>query len=355
MTRLLVVGCGGIGGVIAATLAESGVPVACVARGPIAEAIRLRGFDLRDEAGRRFVRGNVEVHESQPPGPWDYVLLAVPPDHLDEAASAALPHLAPQGALVCFQNGLAEERLVPFAGIERVLGAVVAWGASAPDPGVYERTSAGGFTLGRLDGLADVRLDRLARLLEHVGPVRITDNLRGARWSKLALNCAVSSLGVIGGDRLGALLRFRFVRRLALEVMSEAVAVAAAEGVRLERIAGTVDLQWVALTDAERAATAGTPSLLAKHGLLLAVGARYRRLRSSMLAALERGRLPPVDFLNGEVVERARALGLQAPVNEAIRTCVHAIARRDEKPGLAALERLYARTRQRIDHHRLSA
>ncbi len=54
---------------------------------------------------------------------------------------------------------------------------------------------------------------------------------------------------------------------------SEAVAIARAEGVRLERLAGTVDLQWIALTEAERAAAAGTPSLLAKHGVLLAVGA----------------------------------------------------------------------------------
>ncbi|WP_373047070.1 ketopantoate reductase family protein [Vulgatibacter sp.] len=345
MKRLLVVGCGGIGGVIAATLAEQQVPLAVVARGPIAEALHLRGFDLRDEKGRRLVRGPVEVHESQPPGPFDFVLLAVPPDRLEEAARAALPSLGPDGALVCLQNGLAEERLAAAAGVDRVVGAVVAWGASAPEAGVYERTSSGGFTLGRLDGAADPRLDSLASLLEHVGPVRITENLRGARWSKLALNCAVSSLGVIGGDRVGALLRFRFVRRLALEVMSEAVAVAEAEGARLERIAGTVDLQWIALTEAERAAAAGTPTLLAKHGLLLAVGARYRRLRSSMLAAIERGRVPPVDFLNGEVVERGVRHGIDAPVNRAIVELVHAIARREERSGLAALERLYQQTR----------
>jgi len=347
MTRLLVVGCGGIGGVIAATLAERGVPVACVARGPIAEAIRMRGFDLRDEAGRRFVRGPVEIHEEQPPGPWDFVLLAVPPDRLEEAALPALPTLAPDGALVCLQNGLAEERLLPLAGADRVLGAVIAWGASAPEPGVYERTSAGGFTVGRLDGGSDPRLERLAEVLEHVGPVRHSANLRGARWSKLAINCAVSSLGVIGGDRLGALLRLRFVRRLALEVMSEAVAVAEAEGVRLERLAGTIDLQWIALTREERAAAAGTPSLLAKHGVLLAVGARYRRLRSSMLAALERGRVPPVDFLNGELVARARRHGIAVPVNEAIVETIHAIARREARPGRETLERLFEATRRR--------
>lgn len=344
--RILVVGAGGIGGTIAATLAERGLPLACVARGATAEALRLRGFDLEDERGRRLVRGAASIHEAPPPGPWDLALLAVPPDRLEEAADAALPALAPEGALVCLANGLPEERLAPIAGGDRVLGAVVAWGASSPEPGVYRRTSAGGFTLGRVDGAADPRLASLAALLESVGPCRITSNLRGARWSKLALNCAVSALGLVGGDRLGALLRVRRVRRLALEIMSEAVAVAAAEGVRLEPIAGTIDLQWIALTDAERGAAASA-SLLAKHGVLLAVGARYRRLRSSMLAALERGRVPPIDRLNGEVVVRARAHGIPAPVNEAVVEAVHALARREARPGLALVERIWAETRQR--------
>ena len=100
-------------------------------------------------------------------------------------------------------------------------------------------------------------------------------------------------------------MQHRFVRRLALEIMTEVTQVARKEGVRLEKVSGTLDLSWIALDEAERAA-AGSPSLVAKHGLLLAVGFRYRRMKSSMLSAIERGRTPAVDFLNGEVVDRAR-------------------------------------------------
>ena len=136
---------------------------------------------------------------------------------------------------------------------------MIAWGASSPFPGVYERTSAGGFTLGTLAGGPDDRVGGLQRVLEGVGAVELTGNLAGVRWSKLALNCAISSLGTIGGDRLGSLLVQRFVRRLALEVMTEVVAVAQAEGIRLEKVAGTLDLEWVALTESERAADLGSP------------------------------------------------------------------------------------------------
>src|SRR5207244_5202612 len=103
-------------------------------------------------------------------------------------------------------------------------------------------------------------------------------------------------------------------RRLALEIMTEAVAVALAEGITLEKVAGTLDLAWIALSDADRAASASV-SLTAKHALLLAVGLRYRRMRSSMLAAIERGRTPAIDFLNGEVATRGAKHGIATPFN----------------------------------------
>jgi 2-dehydropantoate 2-reductase len=181
-------------------------------------------------------------------------------------------------------------------------------------------------------------------VLRAVSPVAFTDNLRGARWSKLAINCAISTLGTVGGSRVEPLLRQRFVRRLAMEVFTEVLEVARAEGVKLEKVASTVELEWLTLGEGERGAR-GSLSLVARHALLLAIGVRYRRLRSSMLAALERGREPPVDFLNGEVVERGRAHGLPVPVNEHLRQAVHALARRELTPGLEALRHVYERTR----------
>jgi 2-dehydropantoate 2-reductase len=276
--------------------------------------------------------------------PFDTVLLATQPPQVEAAAESAAGVLAPDGRVVCFQNGLCEERVAKIVGAERVVGAVVTWGASMLEPGLYERTSSGGFSVGRLDGTRDARLDELARLLEAIGPVSITDNLRGARWSKLAINCAISTLGTIGGDRLGVLMRQRYVRRLALEVMTEVVAVARAEQVRLEKVSGTFDLDWLALTDTERTAAA-SPGLMAKHTLLLAVGARYRRLRSSMLAAIERGREPAVEFLNGEVTARAERHGIEVPVNRAARDRVWKIARRQEQASHSTLRALYEETR----------
>ncbi len=342
--RILLVGAGGIGGVLGSLLCGTGAQVTVVtSNAAIGEALAQRGFRLRgDDAGRG---GRAFAVLPTPPATrdFDWVLLAVQPPQVESAARSALGALAPHGQLVCFQNGLCEERLARFVGPERVVGGVVAWGASMVEPGVYERTSAGGFSLGVLPGGEAARLPELARLLEVVGPVTISQNLAGVRWSKLAINCAVSTLGTLGGERLGALLRLRFVRRLALEVVTEAVLLARAEGVRLEKVAGTVDLEWLALGAEERQKP--SMSLATKHALMLAVGARYRRMRSSMLSALERGREPAVDFLNGEVVERAARHGLAVPVNARARELVWAVARGERASSRGLLRELWETTR----------
>jgi 2-dehydropantoate 2-reductase len=76
--------------------------------------------------------------------------------------------------------------------------------------------------------------------------------------------------------------------------------------------------------------------------VLLLVGAKYRRLRSSMLSAIERGREPAVDFLNGEIVTRGARHGLPTPVNSACQDRVHAIARGELRSSIDTVRQLAA-------------
>jgi 2-dehydropantoate 2-reductase len=344
--RILVVGCGAIGGVTAAQLVAGGhQPLLLTTNARIASAIREHGI-LSRGPGAPATPQRAEVIERVDGSlaPFDYVLLATQPPEVERAAQTVLPLLAPRGRMVCFQNGLCEQRIAAICGAERVAGAVVAWGASVLSPGVYERTSPGGHAIGYLDGRLDSELDRLQLILQSVGPVQVTRNLAGVRWSKLAINSAISTLGTIGGDRLGVLMKQRRVRRLALEIMSEAIDVARAERIQLEKIDGTIALEWLSL-DREQRRRRASARLMAKHGLLLAVGARYRRLRSSMLSAIERGRKPAVDFLNGEVVSRAARHQIQVPVNAAAQRLVWQIARGQARACHGALHALYDCTR----------
>jgi 2-dehydropantoate 2-reductase len=328
-------GAGGIGGIVAATLTEVGAAVTAVSTNPaIRQAVDTAGYRVVDDGEERVVRGWVAP---VPEGSYDLAILATQPPNVEQAAHTALRHLAADAQVVVLQNGLCEDRVAAIVGADRVIGGIVAWGASMAEPGRYERTAHGGFALGRLSGQLDPDLRRVGELLEAIGPVSLTDNLRGARWSKLALNCAVSALGTIAGERLGPLVRVRRYRRLALEIMTEVVAVARAERIQLEKVAGTLDLDWIVLSEADRAASASI-SLTAKHTLLLAVGLRYRRMRSSMLAAIERKRTPAIDFLNGEVVTRGQRHGIATPHNARIVELVWSIARGTLRSSRDALD-----------------
>ncbi len=344
--RVLVMGSGGIGGTVAAHLAEQGADVRAVSRNPaVVAAAAAHGLCVVGEGGGRTVRVRVVPEVPTDEGPYDYVLLATQPTDVEAAAAQAAPYLAVDGRVVCFQNGLCEARVGALVGDPgRVVGGIVAWGATMIEPGVYDKTSSGGFVLGRYDGAEDAGLDVLATLLESIGPVQRTTNLAGARWSKLALNCAVSSLGTLNGTALGQVIRSRRARRLALEIMTEAVAVARRAGVRLEKVSGTLDLDWMALSDVEREAS-GSVSLASKHAMVLAVGTRYRRLYSSMLRALDAGKAPSVDFLNGEIVAWGRRHEVHTPVNAAITDAIWRLHRGEATAGRALLLEVFEATR----------
>lgn len=366
---VLLVGAGAIGGVVGGGLLGAGNSVVTLTtNGVIAEALRNKGFHVEGVSSLRVAAGEVVSELASDARPFDLILLAVQPPQVEDAARTIAPFLSGNGRIVCFQNGLCEERVAKVVGRERVVGAVVAWGASMVGPGRYERTSRGGFTIGTLAGQLDETTKQTGRLLEAIGPVAFTENLLGARWSKLAINCAISTLGTIGGDRVGVLMRKAVARRLALEIMTEVVNVARAEGIRLEKVAGTIDLDWLALRNLNRTAEGREDlifsetqkplpafrlpvksgsgfGLAARHAVLLSAGLKYRKLRSSMLAAIERGRPPAVDFLNGEVVERAERHGIGAHVNRAAAEFVWQIARGERRSSHETLRELYDRTR----------
>jgi 2-dehydropantoate 2-reductase len=343
--RIAIIGAGGIGGIVGALLDAPDDRVVLVSPNrAIVSAIRQDGVQV--EGASRVEGRRLRVVEALDAGDgsFDVALLATPPVAAVRAAEQALPHLAPDGVVVCLQNGLTEERVAEVVGPSRVLGAVVRFGASQPRPGQYERTSKGGFVVGRFEGAPCTTTRAVARALAGVGAVSLTSNLRGARWSKLAINCAISTLGTIAGARLGEVLRHAFARRLALEIVGEALAVARAQGVVVEPVAAGIPLDALALLPPVPA-SASPLVLAAKHAAMLALAARYGRLRSSMLAGIERGRPSGVEWLNGEIVRRGAARGLPTPVNAAAEQVVRAIERGDAKSSPDALRSLFDATR----------
>src|SRR2546427_16837 len=60
-------------------------------------------------------------------------------------------------------------------------------------------TTKVGFKVGELDGQETARARELAGVLNDVAPADVTTNLRGERWSKLAVNCMANPLAGLSG------------------------------------------------------------------------------------------------------------------------------------------------------------
>ncbi|MEA3339118.1 MAG: ketopantoate reductase family protein, partial [Chloroflexota bacterium] len=266
----------------------------------------------------------VYTHLDEVEGVFDVACLAMKGADVEQAARDVESYLSPQGRVVTFQNGVVEDRVSAILGRERVIGALVGWGATMHEPGVSEMTSHGEIIVGELDGQLTPRVQRLKATLESIGPVTISDNIYGVLWSKLTLNCATSATGAVTGQLLGEMLRRNCGRRLALAIMSEVVDVAEACEILLEPVGGTLDVHRLYLPPERRDGGVGF-DLIFKHAIMLVVGSKFRRLKSSMLQSIERGRPAEVDFLNGYVVERGREKGVPTPVNAALTALVRQV------------------------------
>lgn len=143
----------------------------------------------------------------------------------------------------------------------------------------------------------------MKELLESVGTktgnknfVKVTDNLMGGRWSKLAINAAFSGLSVVTGLTFGEIAEKRKTRKLALGILRECFAVARAAGIKLESMQGH---------DMEK--------LLGKKGFFGTQAAlfilpiamkKHKGLVSGMLKDVQKGKKCEIDYIDGRGVPR---------------------------------------------------
>ena len=167
--RIGVIGLGAIGGVTAQRLLDAGFEVS------------LGAGRLYEEIASKFPRAR--VGKSLPEGEYGLILLCVRTADTERALAPAAPLLKPDGAVVCLQNGLPEERVARIVGAQRVLGAVIGWSATMTEPGEYVITGGGKFTLGG----TSPRLEHARLVLQHAFPVQgsreLSNSLEGAGFS----------------------------------------------------------------------------------------------------------------------------------------------------------------------------
>jgi 2-dehydropantoate 2-reductase len=313
--RIAIIGVGAIGSVTGGMLTKAGRDVTLVDQWPEhVETMKAKGLRLSGTCGDHLILVKaLHIHELQTvEEPFDAVFVSVKSYDTEWATSLGLRYLKPDGCIVDFQNGMNDERVAAVAGRERTLGCVITIGAGLVEAGHAARTDRGsiGFKIGELDGKETDRARRLVEVMNDVAPTKLTTNLMGERWSKLAVNCMANPLAGLSGLGSAEVRTLPEPSRIAVHIVAEMVKVARASGYDVEPIYGLEPQRFVDAADGK-----GTDTLLAD----MAASAKFLAGgRPSLLQDVVKGRRTEIEYLNGWVAQQARKVGVPTPVNDAV-------------------------------------
>jgi 2-dehydropantoate 2-reductase len=311
--RIWVVGAGAIGSIVAGKLPSDPPCVLIDGWREHIDAINASGLEI--DYGNSIQRVRLPTFHaddlaelSEKP---DIILLAVKSNSTEKLLRALRPLMTDKTLVVSLQNGLNEEVISATVRADRTIGAVVTFGGELIAPGRVRGYGDGRhLVIGELDGTLTPRLDRLAQTLSPSVSVEETSNIWGELWSKLVVNAEVNPVCAVTGLTTNEVAADPLLRRIALSLAREAVQVAHRLGMTLNPayLDGPVEA-YLRSSDYE-AGTSVEQNFIA----------RWSRagVKPSMLQDVEKCRPTEIDFLNGYVLEKARAVGLPAPVNELI-------------------------------------
>jgi 2-dehydropantoate 2-reductase len=287
---IAVMGAGAVGCYYGAMLALSGHAVTLIGRRKHVDAVNLNGLVLEKKARLITIpmRASVEPNAVQHA---QLVLFCVKSTDTEAAAQAMKPHLSPDAVILSLQNGVDNAERLQAVLQHAVIPTVVYVAAEMTGAGHIRHHGRGELVLG-----TSPRSSQIAGIFAEAGiPTDVAEDVSGALWTKLILNCAYNALSAISQRPYGQLVERAEIKAVIKDVVQECQAVAQkmkqfiSDDIwnSVEQIAETMPTQY-----------------------------------SSTAQDLARGKPSEIDHLNGYIVRKGSELGVATPVNRALHALV---------------------------------
>jgi 2-dehydropantoate 2-reductase len=317
--KIAVLGAGAIGSSVGADLTEAGHDVTIIDQWPAqVEALRTRGLriEMTDRVLEIPVRALHLCDLASANLEFDIVFLTVKSNDHRWMTELIKPYLKREGVLVAIQNGMNDDSIASIIGRECIVGCVVELSAEIFTPGLVKRNTTRKttwFALGELDGYYSPRVKELEAVLSAVGRVDVTNNIYGAKWTKLIANTmTMGPFGLTGlGNREAAALPGMF--DISVSLGKESLAVGTAIGYRIEPIFGLRADEF-----------AGS----AEENLVTAMKKLLEHITNGRTAPIHdhiKGRRSEMEYIPGVVARKGRELGIPTPFNDAVVEIDHQI------------------------------
>lgn len=225
------------------------------------------------------------------------------------ALNAIVPSLPEDVPIVLFQNGMGSQQSVAAQWPGRsVLAASTTEGANRPEPDLTVHAGHGRTWIGALTRAAEPRLSGILALLASSGLEVIPEpDIEARLWQKLIINAGINAFTALlnrpNGDILNAPVYLEWIDGLCEELHQ----VMAAEG----RPSPGADELRQQIEAVARSTASNT---------------------SSMRADVLRGRATEIDYINGYVADRGKALNIATPVNQMLRQQVQQLSVKPPSP-----------------------
>ncbi|WP_040506423.1 ketopantoate reductase family protein [Leptospira wolbachii] len=235
---------------------------------------------------------------------FDYIFIGCKNQNLTEYLDETKSLLKPNGKWILIQNGIPEQNLGSYK--NKILGGVVGWNTQTLPNKTYYQSNVGSLILGESSGTKPDPIWN--QLLPPYIPLVLTDQLNAYRWHKLAINSIINGLAASKQLSLGELFLNRDYRNEALETLTEIKLVMNQLNIIEQVVPGSFPIQKLG------GGVGALPTWI-RHLILIFLGLKYFRIRTSMVQDLDHGRKTEIKYINGEVVKIANGLGIPVPRN----------------------------------------
>jgi 2-dehydropantoate 2-reductase len=303
--RTLVVGAGALGGYFGGCLVRAGQDVTFMVRPRRAEQLARAGLTIISPQGdftvtaRTMLAGNIE-------GTFDLVLVGVKSYSLDQAIDEFAAAVGPNTMILPILNGLGHlDRLTARFGKARVLGGMsnISAGLDA-DGRVVQFLPSHDLSFGEIEGGCSERTRALEAFLKSADiNGRASELIMQDMWEKFVQLSTLAGITCLMRATIGTILAAPGGQQAIFRLFHECCAIATAAG--FEPRLAFIDFDTALFT------TVNSP------------------LKASMLRDIERGSTTEGEHILGDMVNRARALGIETPLLDLARSHVaaHEIAR----------------------------
>ncbi len=231
---------------------------------------------------------------------FDFIFLTTKTYDIENALFQYMDLIEECKWLVILQNGIGnEDNIKKYCDKTKLVRIITSHGALLKNPGYVYHKGTGftyiGFPFQDLKKLSRGEYQDARYLLETILKLAgiessFVENIIEKSWEKAFINIGINALGALTRLKNGRLLESKGLRRIMAEAVKEALKIAELKEIELS------NEDFIELT--------------------FSVAKETYNNKNSMLQDVIKGKKTEIDFMNGKIVEYARELGLEVPINE---------------------------------------